>query len=160
MSIIVSNCQYSDEQQFQTLACVHYTIFSVVKLDVFIRAQFLDRILAPKKTTRIPRVHLVIDVTTFYVCRERGTCMYQKSNLEKCLIRNKRDSFLKYEIESEEIRIQIFIQYNMCYNYQYLLIIFHIFFFFSFAWLHRQSSLLNKTNSSPQVFCCSMQLLV
>ena len=36
MSIIVSNCQHCDEQQFQTLSCVHYMIFSVAKLDLFI----------------------------------------------------------------------------------------------------------------------------
>ena len=59
MSIIVSNCQHFDEQQFQTLSCVHYTIFSVVKLDLFIRALLLDRILALEKTTRTPRVHLI-----------------------------------------------------------------------------------------------------
>ena len=59
MSIIVCNCQHCDEQQFQTLSCVHYTIFSVVKLDLFIRALLLDRILALEKTTRTPRVHLV-----------------------------------------------------------------------------------------------------
>ena len=59
MSIIVSNCQQCDEQQFQPLSCVHYTIFSVVKLDLFIRALLLDRILALEKTTRTPRVHLV-----------------------------------------------------------------------------------------------------
>ena len=60
MSIIVSNCQHYDEQQFQTLSCVHYTIFSVVKLDLFIRAlMLLERILALEKTTRMPRVHLV-----------------------------------------------------------------------------------------------------
>ena len=51
--------QHCDEQQFQTLSCVHYTIFSVVKLDLFIRALLLDRILALEKTTRTPRVHLV-----------------------------------------------------------------------------------------------------
>ena len=60
MSIIVSNCQHCDEQQFQTLSCVHYTIFSVVKLDLFLRALLLDRILAQEKTTRTPRVHLVL----------------------------------------------------------------------------------------------------
>ena len=49
MSIIISNCQQCDEQQFQTLSCVHYTIFSVVKLDLFIRALLLDRILALEK---------------------------------------------------------------------------------------------------------------
>ena len=65
MSIIVSNLfvpyfgvvesvpcyesQHCDEQQFQTLSCVHYTIFSVVKLDLFIRALLLDRILALEK---------------------------------------------------------------------------------------------------------------
>ena len=49
MSIILSNCQHYDEQQFQTLSCVHYTISSVIKLDVFIRAVLLDRILAFRK---------------------------------------------------------------------------------------------------------------
>ena len=49
MSIIVSNCQHCDEQQFQTLSCVYYTIFSAVKLDLFIRALLLDRILALEK---------------------------------------------------------------------------------------------------------------
>ena len=38
MPIIVSNCQHCDEQEFQTLSCVHYTIFAVVKLGLFIRA--------------------------------------------------------------------------------------------------------------------------
>ena len=59
MSIIVSNWQHCDEQQFRTLSCVHYTIFSVVKSDLFIRALLLDRILVTEKTTRTPRVHLV-----------------------------------------------------------------------------------------------------
>ena len=49
MSIIVSNCQHRDEQQFQTLSCVHYTIFLVVQLDVFIQALLLDRIRALEK---------------------------------------------------------------------------------------------------------------
>ena len=60
MSIIVSNCQHCDKQQFQTLLCLHYTIFSVVKLDLYIRALLLDCILALEKTTRTLRVHLVI----------------------------------------------------------------------------------------------------
>ena len=63
MSIIVCNSQHCDEQQFQTLFCVHYTIFSVVKLDLFIRALILDRILALERTTRTPRVHLVFKIT-------------------------------------------------------------------------------------------------
>ena len=49
-----------DEKQFQTLSCVHYTIFSAVKLDSFIQALLLDRILALEKTTRTPRVHPVM----------------------------------------------------------------------------------------------------
>ena len=49
MSIIVSHCQHCDEQNFKTLSCEHYTIFSVVKLDLFIRALLLDRILALEK---------------------------------------------------------------------------------------------------------------
>ena len=59
MSIFVCTCQHCDEQQFETLSRVHYTIFSVVKLHLFIRALLLDRILALEKTTRTPRVHLV-----------------------------------------------------------------------------------------------------
>ena len=49
MSMIVSNSQHYDCQQFQTLSCVHYTIFSVVKLDLVIRALLLDSILALEK---------------------------------------------------------------------------------------------------------------
>ena len=60
MSIIVSNCQHCDEQQFRTLSCVHYTIFTVVKSDLFIRALLLDRILVTEETTRTTRVHIVI----------------------------------------------------------------------------------------------------
>ena len=45
---------------FETLSCVPYTIFSVVKLDLCIRELLLDHILALKKTTRTPRVHLVM----------------------------------------------------------------------------------------------------
>ena len=59
MSIIVYNCQHCDEQQIQTLSCVHYTIFSVVKLNLLIRALLLGRILALEKTTGTPCVHLV-----------------------------------------------------------------------------------------------------
>ena len=70
MSIIVCNGQHCDEQQFQIMSCVHYTIFSVVKLDLFIRALLLDRILALEKTTRTPRVYPVnvnVDVDDFVV---------------------------------------------------------------------------------------------
>ena len=52
MSTIVSSCQHCDEQQFQSLSCVHYTIFSVVKLDLFIRALIRDHILALEKKLR------------------------------------------------------------------------------------------------------------
>ena len=41
------------------MCTVHYTIFSVLKSNVFIRALLLDRILVTEKTTRTPRVHLV-----------------------------------------------------------------------------------------------------
>ena len=64
MSIIVSNWEHCDEQQFQTLSCVHYTIFSVVKSDLFIRALLLDRILVTEKNTRTPHVHLVLHANT------------------------------------------------------------------------------------------------
>ena len=46
MSIIVSNCQHCDEQQFEKLSWVHITIFSVEKLGLFIRQLILDCILA------------------------------------------------------------------------------------------------------------------
>ena len=63
VSIIVSNCQHCDKQQFQTLSCAHYTIFSVVKLDLLIRARLLDQIIVLEKNT--PRVHLVLQKIKF-----------------------------------------------------------------------------------------------
>ena len=64
MSIIVSNCQHCDEQQFRTLSCVHCTTFSVVESDLFMRALLLDRILVIEKNTRTRdvRVHLVKEI--------------------------------------------------------------------------------------------------
>ena len=41
----------------------HYTIFLVVKLDLCIRTLFLGYILALKKNTRMPSVHLFIMCT-------------------------------------------------------------------------------------------------
>ena len=52
MPMIVSIWQHCDEQQFQNTvmcSCVPYTIFSVVKLELCIRALLLDQILALKK---------------------------------------------------------------------------------------------------------------
>ena len=43
-------------KNFKTLSCAHYTIFSVVKLDLFMRALLLDRILALEKITHAPLV--------------------------------------------------------------------------------------------------------
>ena len=57
MPMIVSGCQHCDEQQFQ-FPWVHYTISSVVMLDVFLRALLQDNILALKKYA-YSRVHLV-----------------------------------------------------------------------------------------------------
>ena len=65
MPMIVSTCQHRDGQQFHTLSCVHYSIFSVVKLDLFIRALARDHTLALEKTTCTPRVHLVEMVVKF-----------------------------------------------------------------------------------------------
>ena len=49
-----ASCQHCDEQQFQTLSCALYTIFSVIKLDLVIQALLLDYILAlGKKRLRI-----------------------------------------------------------------------------------------------------------
>ena len=42
-----------------TAQCVHYTIFSVVKLDIFRLALLLDDIFAAKKTKCMLGVHLV-----------------------------------------------------------------------------------------------------
>ena len=42
-------------------------IFSVVKLDLFIRAFTRDHILALEKTTRTPRVHLVNTCDLLYI---------------------------------------------------------------------------------------------
>ena len=53
MSIIVFSYQHCDEQQFQTLPCALYTIFSVIKLDLVIQALLLDYILALEKKIRV-----------------------------------------------------------------------------------------------------------
>ena len=60
MSISVSIYQHCDKQQFPTLSWVHYTIFSVAKLDLFMRSLLLDGILAMEKAARTPLVHLAI----------------------------------------------------------------------------------------------------
>ena len=76
--MIVSSCQHCDEQQFQTLSYVHYTLLSVVEVSFIHMFIILDprnnvnNKLANKKwlsstrshscsekTTRTPRVHLV-----------------------------------------------------------------------------------------------------
>ena len=44
MSIIVSNYQHCDEQQFQTFSCALYTFSYVTKLDLVIQALLLDYI--------------------------------------------------------------------------------------------------------------------
>ena len=49
MSIILSSYQHCDEQQFQTLSCALYTIFPVIKLDLFIQALLLDYIVTLEK---------------------------------------------------------------------------------------------------------------
>ena len=112
MSIIVSYCQHCDEQQFQTLLCVHYTIFSVVKLDLFIRALLQDRILALEKTTRTPR--FAFKVSTFRtspsfveITLERGSNRSPKSidlkivlNMESWVIYVRKERFLEIRIAS------------------------------------------------------------
>ena len=64
MSMIMSICQHCDEQQFQKhcnhLSTLHDFRSSKVRfMHTKIRALLLDHILALKKTTRLPRVHLV-----------------------------------------------------------------------------------------------------
>ena len=62
MSIIVSICQHFGEQQFRnTVMCSYapYTIFSVAKLDLCIRALTRSHYCS-ENSTRTPRVHLVL----------------------------------------------------------------------------------------------------
>ena len=53
MSITLSSYQHCNEQQFQTISCALYTIFTVIKLDLFIQALLLDYILALEKKIRV-----------------------------------------------------------------------------------------------------------
>ena len=58
---------------FKTLSCVHYTIFRVVKLNLFIRALLLDRILALKKKLRVRLAYILFmyaNDTTLRCCLE------------------------------------------------------------------------------------------
>ena len=62
MPMIVSSYQHCDKQKFQRLSCVHYTIFTVVKLDIFIQTELLDQILfSPENTMRTPLVHFILN---------------------------------------------------------------------------------------------------
>ena len=97
MPIFVCNCQHCDEQ-FQTLSCVHYTIFSVVKLDLFIRALLLDRILPLEKTTRTPRVHLVHHIPAdlqvdVYTCSYQDNIALETKGFCKKLLNNNAPFF-------------------------------------------------------------------
>ena len=49
MSIVLSSYQHRDEQQVETLSCALYTIFTLIKLDLFVQALLLDYILALEK---------------------------------------------------------------------------------------------------------------
>ena len=48
--------------KFKTLSCVHYTIFLVVKLDLFIRALLLDRILDLEKKLRVRLAYILFTI--------------------------------------------------------------------------------------------------
>ena len=85
---MVYNCQHCDEQQFQTLSCVHYTIFSVVTLDLYIRALLLDRILTLEKTKRTPRVHLVLHVGAFLVRLSTYGSLFHHVSYDHCWLSN------------------------------------------------------------------------
>ena len=62
--MIVSNCQHCDEQQLQTLSCVHYKILSVLKLDVYIRALLIRLHSCSEKNMHTLSVHLVFASAT------------------------------------------------------------------------------------------------
>ena len=64
--IILSSYQHCDEQQFQTLSCALYTIFPVIKLDLFIQALLLDYIIALEKN---------------YAYALRASCFYIETNI-------------------------------------------------------------------------------
>ena len=59
MSLEKQQQKNTEQKKTTHLTCVHYTILSLVKSDLFIRALLLDRMLVTEKTTRTPRVHLV-----------------------------------------------------------------------------------------------------
>ena len=65
MPMIVSNCEHSDKQQFQTLSCVVPTLHDFLssrKLHLYIRALLLDNILALKKqSVRLGYILLMIE---------------------------------------------------------------------------------------------------
>ena len=70
--MIVSMCQHCDEQQFRNTVmcrCAPYTIFSVVKLDLCIRAQSVTRSHSTlKKPTRTPPVRLAYILFYLLAC--------------------------------------------------------------------------------------------
>ena len=87
MSITVSNCQHCDEQQFRTLSWIHYTIFLVVNLDLFIRARTVIRSKSSYgKTTRTPRVRFAyILFKSIYDAHHPSTKTNMNKNINKNL---------------------------------------------------------------------------
>ena len=72
------SCQWLypfDEQQFQTLSCVHYIIFSLGMLGLCIRALLLDHFLSRIKKLRVCLAYilLIIRQSVPYA----NTCLYQ-----------------------------------------------------------------------------------
>ena len=54
MSNILSSYQHCDKQQFQTLSCAFYTIFTIIKLDLFIYTSTVTRLHScPEKKIRV-----------------------------------------------------------------------------------------------------------
>ena len=97
MSIIVCNCQHCAEQQFQILSCVQYTIFSVVKLNLFIRA------LAVTGSDSCPGKH--------YAYASRTSCSYiifTTFCIQEMVTKNKnydRHNFLNFLFFLKKLRI-------------------------------------------------------
>ena len=62
MPMVVSSWQHCNEQQFQTLSCIHYTIFLVV-LSRFIHTSIvtIDHIIALKKL-RVRLAYILLNV--------------------------------------------------------------------------------------------------
>ena len=115
MSIILSSYQHCDEQQFQTLSSVLYTIVPVLKLDLVLQALLVDYIIALGKNMRTSCVHLVFIKKSIFLnifktkYTTKTTSVLLEACPQSCCKRSMQiDTILCYYFHIKEVHFEMF----------------------------------------------------